>query len=153
MHLCVQANIKENDLFMQNISLNTRKLEFCCSLTLPFSSQKLSTAFENTGTYATEISISFNKRPIHNHCCLGIKNARGGGSAVNLLEFTLLPNVTTTVVLLGNSACMRVGTTQQSTWCEIHIGIQLQVHYTGLVDDPADSDQEIQILSVLPYCY
>ena len=67
-------------------------------------------AFENTDTYATELSISFNKRSTHKHCCLSIKSAHG--SAVNLLDFTLLPNLTTTVLLLGNSACMRVGAIQ-----------------------------------------
>lgn len=88
-----------------------------------------------------------NKRSVHKHCCLSPKNAHGSGRAVNLLHFTLLLNLTTAVLLQGNSAWMSVGVAQQSR------GTEVWVYYTALVDDPLDSDQRIHILSVLPYHY
>jgi len=49
------------------------------------------------------------------NCCLSIENAHGSSSAVHLSHFTLLLNLTTSVLHLANSACVRVGAIQQST--------------------------------------
>lgn len=99
-------------------SIWTRTLEFCCSPTLPLSCQ-------NLPGFQIHRYLTDNKRSVHKHCCLSPKNTHGSGHAVNLLHFTLLLNLTTAVLLEGNSAWMSVGAAQQSTLWEVHKGIEL----------------------------
>lgn len=99
-------------------SIWTWTLEFCYSPTLPLSCQ-------NLPGFQIHRYLTDNKRSVHKHCCLSPKNTHGSGHAVNLLHFTLLLNLTTAVLLEGNSAWMSVGSAQQSTLWEVHKGIEL----------------------------
>lgn len=94
-------------------------------------------------TTATELSISFNRRSTHRHCCPDSRNARGSDSAFDLLDFTLSSNVSTIVFLLGNSACMSVGA--------IHVVWNTHRRSAETSLGPCAPDSDLQ--TVLPCCY